>query len=604
MIIVINTKGCARFSGKIPMQDLFADFLLENNPIPLIKLFRNNRFMIFKAVLISLFFHFTLGLVLFLSSDFSSDLAKYTNQEKSLFDVIAQSKQTGSLPQGMSEEMLTQIKEYEDLLKKIIIQDSSLEKDDISQLTNSLVESLIALQKGYVSLEPSDADSREDQIFKKIKDSELDSGIKLFIAPLAPGKNEIKFSVLTKDKSEAFNKLSDKLTAEKEDFIYSGQRVRINIPNGGFKIVPEGYFFRDSPYEELLALGADLFYIVTGFPSIYKKTKQIKKIAEDRNSVENIFLDLKKFDVFLVEKTIQGKDVTISDAATQKTESKKTHIDEREIDQILNDLMTLPELEQLEKFQTDYLDKNEIDDQSLTELTHEFTRNNLSTLMFDISDITSAFDYIEEIYFNKTLDHIFYKIWLKTPSSKIGVEFLLCMASHIRFEKNGLYYLQKAYKGACDFLSQTYNRTEMFNKRQKSFVIKDLYDDLLKKLPLLGFHSMEQVLAFYQEVEIGVYNLIIDLDEEAKNIGLFERGRHAWDNEQYLEALEHWKNIDDSYSTKNLQDIRRVISQNLELPQIILDINSSLNWYSESEQREFIARLVQFGKWKNRYKKD
>ena len=476
------------------MQDLFADFLLENNPIPLIKLFRNNRFMIFKAVLISLFFHFTLGLVLFLSSDFSSDLAKYTNQEKSLFDVIAQSKQTGSLPQGMSEEMLTQIKEYEDLLKKIIIQDSSLEKNDISQLTNSLVESLIALQKGYVSLEPSDADSREDQIFKKIKDSELDSGTKLFIAPLAPGKNEIKFSVLTKDKSEAFNKLSDKLTAEKEDFIYSGQRVRRNIPNGGFKIVPEGYFFRDSPYEELLALGADLFYIVTGFPSIHKKTKQIKKIAEDRNSVENIFLDLKKFDVFLVEKTIQGKDVTISDAATQKTESKKTHIDEREIDQILNDLMTLPELEQLEKFQTDYLDKNEIDDQSLTELTHEFTRNNLSTLMFDISDITSAFDYIEEIYFNKTLDHIFYKIWLKTPSSKIGVEFLLCMASHIRFEKNGLYYLQKAYKGACDFLSQTYNRTEMFNKRQKSFVIKDLYDDLLKKLPSLGFHSMEQVL--------------------------------------------------------------------------------------------------------------
>lgn len=75
--------------------------------------------MIFKAVLISLFFHFTLGLVLFLSSDFSSDLAKYTNQEKSLFDVIAQSKQTGSLPQGMSEERLTQIKEYEDLLKKM-----------------------------------------------------------------------------------------------------------------------------------------------------------------------------------------------------------------------------------------------------------------------------------------------------------------------------------------------------------------------------------------------------------------------------------------------------------------------------------------------------
>ncbi len=522
----------------------------------------------------------------------------------SLFDVIVQSKQTGSLPQDMSEEMLTQIKEYEDLLKKIKIQDSSLKKDDISQLTNNLVESLIALQKGHVSLEPSEADSREDQIFNEIEETELDSGTKLFKAPPAPGKNEIKFNVLEKDKLEAFNKLSDRITAAKEDFIYSGQRVRINILGGGFRIVPEGYFFRDSPYEELLAMGADLFYVVTGFPSIYKKFEQTKKNKEGKNTAGNSFLDIIKLGVFLVEKVSQSMVASESDTATQKSESKKTLFDERKIGRILDDLMTLPELEQLKKFQTDYLDRDEIENQSLIKLTQEFTRNNLSTIMFDINDITSAFDYIEEIYFNKALDHSFYEIWLKTPTSRVGVEFLLCIADHIRFEKNGLYYLQKAYKEAKNFLSHKYFQTEMFNKRQKCFVIKEVYENLVRKLPALGFNSIEQVWAHYQDVERGVYTLLLDLGPEAKNIGLYELGMYDWENEQYLEALKHWKNIENSYSTNSLQDIRRVISQNLELNQTILGINSSLNWYSESRQSAFIARLTQYGKWQNRYKKN
>ena len=549
-----------------------------------------------------MFFHFILGLFLILSSVFSSDLAKSENQNTSLFDVIAKSRQTISLPQDMKSGVLADIIEYEEILRKIKIQDSSLNQDDLSQLTDNLIDTLASLQKGHVSLEPSEADSGEENIFNDIEGAELDSGAKLFKAPPAPGRNEIKFNVLAKNKSDAFNKLSDRITAEKEDFIYSGQRVKINILGRGFKIVPEGYFFRDSPYEELLAQGADLFYIVTGFPSIYKKTEQTNK--ENRESVENRFLDLKKFDVFLVDGASQVKTSTALDAETQKAKSNKIYIDERKIGQILNNLMPLPELEQLKKFQADYLNTISLENQSLIDLTKEFTRNNLSTMMFDISDLTSAFDYIEEIYFNKELDHFFYKIWLENPTSKIGIDFLLCMAYHIRFEKNGLYFLHKAYEEANDFISQKYSRTEMFNKSQKCFVIKDVYEDLVRKLPALGFSSMEQVLAHYQAVERGVYNLMMDLGTEAKNIGLFELGRLAWNNEHYLEALEFWKNIDNSYSTKNLQDIRRVVSKNLTLPKTILDINSALNWYFEDEQIGFIARLTQFGKWKNRYTKN
>ena len=586
------------------MQRLFAEFLPERNPTSLMRFIGKNGFNLCKAVIVSIAFHIILVIVLYLSIQFSSDLVKVHNQDRSLYEVFAKNDQKNSQSQDMKSGVLAQMIEFEDILNNIRIQDSNLNQEDLSQLTNGLIDTLAALQKGYVSLEPSKAESIDEQIFNEIEGLELSSGTKLFKAPLIPGKKEIKFNILEKDKAEAFNKLSEIISAPKEDYNYLSQRVRINLQEGEFKMVPSGYFFRESPFEELLAQGADLFYIVTGFPNIYKREDQSKKESESKKPSANRFLDLKMLDVFLVEQSPQSMAASDSDIKTKKIGSDKLQIDEQNIRQILDDFMALPELEQLEKFKNDYLDRHAFNDPSLIEFTQEFTSNNLSSIMFDISDITSAFDYIEEIYFNKTLDHFFYKIWLEDPTSEVGVEFLLCIVNHIRFEKNGLFFLHNAYAEAKDFLSQKYQRTEMFNKRQKCFVIKDVYENLVRKLPSLGYDTFDEVLAFYEDVEKGVYNLLLDLGEEAKNIGLYELGRFAWDNEQHLEALEYWKNIDDSYSTTSLQKIRKVLSRNHSLPQTILDVNSSLNWNVYREQREFIARLVQFGKWKNRYKKE
>lgn len=585
------------------MNNLFTDFLSERNPTTPLRFIGIKRFNIYKAVLISIVCHFILVLFLYLSSLFSPDLVSSINQEETLFNVIAKNSQIDSqLPEIRSEE-LARIVEYEEILKRIRIQDSSLKQVDRSQLTDGLLDTLAALQKGFKSLEPSEADLSQE-ILSDIEDMQLSSGTKLFKAPQFPGKNQIKFYALEKEKSEAFNKLSDKITATKEDFFNSGQRVIINLKGGDSKTVPASYFFRESPYEEILAQGADLFYIVTGFPNIYKKLDQSKKGREAKIVAEKTSLDQKMMDVFLVEKSSQGMVPSNLEEEYGKIESKKTQIDIRNIGQILDDLMTLPELVQLENFRNNYLNNQVLDDPNLIELIREFTSNNLSSIMFEISDITSAFDYLEEIYFNKALDHLFYMIWLNDPSSEIGVEFLLCIANHVKFEKNGLYFLQKAYGEAENFLSQKYQREEMFNKRQKCFVIKDVYEDLVWKLPALGYQSIDEVMSAYQEVEIGVYNLLLDLGEDAKNMGLYELGRFAWENEEYKEALAHWNDIDKSYSTNSLRRIRKVISRNQSLSLTILDIDSSLNWTFYGEQRAFIDRLVKFGKWKNRYKEE
>lgn len=585
------------------MQDLFGYYFHERNPTHLWRFIDLKKLNIFKALILSIMFHFTLGLVLYISTQFSSDFVKSNKQEKTLFDVIAKSKNAVSIPRDLNENDLIQLDGYAELLKRIKIQNSSLTKDEIVQLTDTMIESLIALQKKQNNLGLSTEESEERQLSYDLENAKLKSGTRLFKAPSAPGNNEIKFNVLDKDKSEEFDKLSERITAVKEDFTYSGERVRIDLIGGGFEIVPAGYFFRDSPYEELLAQGANLFYVITGFPSIYKKTAKTKKLDRDRNPAEKKTLDPNQYGVFLIERSTKVSDYSDLETVTHKSESNKKFMDDREIGQILDDLMILTELEQVEKFKRDYLDGNEIDDQSLIKLTQKFTGNNLNSMMFEISDVTSAFDYIEEIYFNKALDHFFYEFWLRNPSSKVGVEFLLCLANHIKIEKNGLFFLQKAYKEARGFLSQKYHRAEMFNKKQKCFVIKEIYDELIGQLPTLGFRTIDEVLNYYHEIEKGVYNLVLELGEEARNVGLYELGMQAWNQEQYLEALDHWNNIDDSYSTKSLESIRRVIAQNQEPYQTILDINSSLNRNIDRVHRDFIIRLVQFGKWKNRYKK-
>jgi len=584
-------------------QGLFGYYLHERNPHSLLRFIGIRKLNIGKALVLSIVFHFTIGLVFYLSTLFYPDLDFSNRKDESLLDVFSRINQKNPQPQDKSDGVLAQIIEYEDILKKITIQDSHLNNEELSQLTTDLIETLASLKKGHTSLDPPDLEIEEERIINEINELELTSGTKIFKAPLTPGKNQVKFYVLDKDKSEAFNSLPDKITATKEDYIYSGQRVRIELPEGGFKIVPDSYFFRESPFEQLLAQGADLFYVVTGFPNIYKKLEQPSKQGKSQRTLLNTDPVPKMLDVFLIDKFLQSPGEKGSDAEPAKIESNKATIDNRGVDQILDDLMVLPELKQLERFKKDFLDRQDLDNSSLIELAREFTRNNLSSIMFDISALTSAFDYLEEIYFNKALDHFFYKLWLRNPSSEIGADFLLCIVDHIRFEKNGLIFLHEAYTEANDFLSQKFNRTEMFNKEQKCFVIKDVYEDLTRRLPEFGYDSMDAVLEDYQKVEKSAYNLLLEMGGKAKNIGLYRLGRFAWKNEHYSEALEHWNNIDRSYSTKNLEKIRAVISRKQSLPQTILDIDSSLNWYVFREQLEFIDRLTKFGKWKNRSEK-
>ena len=584
-------------------QGLFGYYLHERNPHSLLRFIGIRKLNIGKALVLSIVFHFTIGLMFYLSTLFYPDLDFSNRKDESLLDVFSRINQKNPQPQDKSDGVLAQIIEYEDILKKITIQDSHLNNEELSQLTTDLIETLASLKKGHTSLDPPDLEIEEERIINEINELELTSGTKIFKAPLTPGKNQVKFYVLDKDKSEAFNSLPDKITATKEDYIYSGQRVRIELPEGGFKIVPDSYFFRESPFEQLLAQGADLFYVVTGFPNIYKKLEQPSKQGKSQRTLLNTDPVPKMLDVFLIDKFLQSPGEKGSDAEPAKIESNKATIDNRGVDQILDDLMVLPELKQLERFKKDFLDRQDLDNSSLIELAREFTRNNLSSIMFDISALTSAFDYLEEIYFNKALDHFFYKLWLRNPSSEIGADFLLCIVDHIRFEKNGLIFLHEAYTEANDFLSQKFNRTEMFNKEQKCFVIKDVYEDLTRRLPEFGYDSMDAVLEDYQKVEKSAYNLLLEMGGKAKNIGLYRLGRFAWKNEHYSEALEHWNNIDRSYSTKNLEKIRAVISRKQSLPQTILDIDSSLNWYVFREQLEFIDRLTKFGKWKNRSEK-
>ena len=65
-----------------------------------------------------------------------------------------------------------------------------------------------------------------------------------------------------KDKLDYFRRNEN---LEKERYYIINNQVRVETEEG-IKYIPEEFYFRQCPYEEIMAQGAGLFYITEGFP--------------------------------------------------------------------------------------------------------------------------------------------------------------------------------------------------------------------------------------------------------------------------------------------------------------------------------------------------
>jgi hypothetical protein len=372
---------------------------------------------------------------------------------------------------------------------------------------------------------------------------------------------------------------------------------------GGKKDVPAEYFFRDCPYDQILARGASLFYAISAFPSLGEETAASP--ARQRAEASASPLTIHRGDLALyIIKT--AKPAPSLRTLLQSRPPLRMAADR--VQDTLDNLMELPEDRQLEVFVETFLRKYDPDDGVLARLTKEFIYQNLSSVFVLDDPFSAAFDFLEELFYNKELQGYFLSFWEENPRTKTGAEFLLILASLYDFERRALVYLFDSYDIAKKILDGESRFQRAFNQKAKALIIREICTEFVREIGERRIASVEDILQEYQNEQIKIYQVLIDMGGGPRDRALYAWGRLYWDEGMYGAAVQKWKEISDALAFKAYQEIKHLLTvyDSVSIPvfadyqALVPRINRIFEWESAKNNDFLFKRLMKYDKWKKR----
>lgn len=368
--------------------------------------------------------------------------------------------------------------------------------------------------------------------------------------------------------------------------------------------VPGEYFYRDSPYRQIVAAGAGLFYVVKGFPDIPSPRPGNGGDREGRGSARK---DLRKeaspegipaaFAVFLVPSGGSS-----DRARTPMAAKPDLALPEQDIDRVLDGLMALPVTEQVRTFSRDYLEAYDPDSPALARLTGEFIYRNLGWVFVQTGDpLSRGFDLLEEVFYdNLSLDALV-PYALKFPRSRTGAEILLALAASYEFERRAIVALDGSLDAAKKVLADpAEERFHVHNKSVKAYVLREIYRDLSAELISRDFPALELVLQSYRDEQLKIYELLAGIGGETKCRALYALGRYHWDEGRTELAMETWKGADPAFADEILTRIRGAIMEKRRALDAVPRIDAILGLETASAKSLLLERIARFHKWDRR----
>ena len=382
-----------------------------------------------------------------------------------------------------------------------------------------------------------------------------------------------------------------------------GGYVRVD-GGSGIRDIPSDYFFRDCPYEEMLAVGAGMFYFAAGFPDIRPPgIDPRKETPEGRTSDSR---GGGPFRVILVDAATWSPK-TGPDSPLKTLEPLAISAEERMA--VLDDLMALPEEKQFARFVTEYLDRFDPDQEDLAHLAREFMTWNQSAVFIVTSRFSAAFDFVEKLYFNKRVQGYLEAYARKNRTTRTGREILSVLAGLLDFEKRTLGYLFDAYETAVAVLDGKDQRKEVLNPRAKALVIVKTLDAVMEAMVRSGIRSQDELLDLYLSWEIELLRSLADSGGETRDDALFSLGCLHWSNRRFESAVEAWNAVPDSYGRGSFGDMRELIRdfesrthpEKRDYARIGPGIDEMIARSFGSSSRKHLERMVRFKKWSRRY---
>jgi hypothetical protein len=473
----------------------------------------------------------------------------------------------------------------------------SLNEKEKALLVKKLKEALIA-GANEANFEDTPKEINLNEILGLLNEEgalELDSGTKIFSSKPHPGKQGFFLDVLSQEKSREIDYFK-RLDELKSDYLIQANNVKVMMPSGT-RYIPPSYFFKKSPYDRILAQGINLFYIVSGFPILSGIPSSIPESMDGQVNPLTVRAE-HKIDVFLVDEVpIDLGPRNLNKSQSSESSKKEVVFD---VNSILDEMMSYPEEKQFSIFVKRYLENYDLNDDELVFLFREFLQRNLNNIIIYISDLSAAYDFLEELYFNKPMDHQMLRFLEQHPHSEIGAEILLYFASQYDFERRALEYIFKSSEDAKKFLSKKYYRAEVYDKKTKCYILKEIHDELMKQITRLGYASPDEILSKYFYEQIKIYNFVADMGGDSRDHALFNLGQLYWNIGDHEQAMSTWERIGDSYGSKALKEIKEVIAEYDLLEQAIPRIDAILEWYSYKDKPRLLERLIRFERWKKR----
>ena len=402
---------------------------------------------------------------------------------------------------------------------------------------------------------------------------------------------------LSKEKAQALESLSLLSNGPKDP---SGE-VKLLDAEGRILSIPGEYFYRDSPYLQLVAMGAKLFYAVKGFPKLPAVGTRQDKAEELRQEDEKSLSRDGLSPIFTVVYMPRRRPGAPALPPFLPSVRPSLVLPPDEAERVLDGLMALPVEEQVRVFNRDYLQTYDPDSPDLALLTRDFIYRNLGMVFILTNDpLSRGFDLLEELYYdNLSLDELV-PYALKSPGSRTGAEILLSLAASYEFERRAVIALDESLDAAKQVLADpSDDRFFVYNKDVKAYVLREVYRDLASELHLRDFLSLDSALQEYREEQLKIYDVLAGMGGAVKSRAKYALGSFYWYEGQTDLALDIWKSIDPVFATGTLSKIKAAMD-GAGLNGVISRIDGILGAEAASDRDGLLDRIKRFHKWEKR----
>jgi hypothetical protein len=367
-------------------------------------------------------------------------------------------------------------------------------------------------------------------------------------------------------------------------------QVLVRDKDGRVDAVPGDYFYRHSPYLPMAAVGAEMFYVVKGFPELPAlPADEVRSRARPAAPPPS-----PAFSVVYMPRPRPGEP-----APSVTTVRPTLNLRSGDADRILDGLMPLSDIEQVRTFYRDYLSTYDPDSPDLADLASAFVYRNLG-MVFILMDnpLSRGFDLLEEAYYDDLSQDELVPFALENAGTRTGTALLLCLAASYEFERRVIEALDGSLGAAKEVLADP--STELYfvhNKNVKAYVLREVYRDLAAELRRRDYSSMRSVLQKYKDKQLEIYDYLVRAGEEARSRALYARGRLYWDEGDIDSALKTWTGVDPALVSGAARGVRQALAGERDRRITLARIDDILSREASLDRIRLFERVKRFRKW-------